>query len=166
MTEEQIPHINEIKEIVNKKRKNMKIEEEERVLPPSETPLPPLKKYIRKPKVEPIKKDIKEETIEEVLKEPIKEKELIKEEKIEEVIKYDNNHELKELLLEINKKLENLSIKKERKKVIKPKEINKTLDLSIDNKEIENIIEKDNKVSDNIIKDEKLQAFINGFLKR
>ena len=155
MEEEKIPHIKEIKEIVNKKRKNMKIEEPERVLPPSEVPITPPKKCNSRKKVVPIKEEPIEvkETLKEVLKEQIK-----------EPLKYENNNELKELLLEINKKLENLSIKKERKKVVKPKEIKKVLDLTINDKEIESIIEKDNKVNDNTIHDDKLQSFINGFL--
>ena len=155
MEEEKIPHIKEIKEIVNKKRKNMKIEEPERVLPPSEVPITPPKKCNSRKKVVPIKEEpITKETFETVLKEPIK-----------EVVINNDNNEWNELLIQINKKLENLSIKKEQrpKRIVKSKEIKKTLDLSIDDKELDKIL--DDKVIKTDVKDEKLQTFLNGFLQ-
>ena len=51
------------------------------------------------------------------------------------------------------------------KRVVKPKVVKKTLDLTIDDKEIDNIIENKNQ-SNNTIKDEKLQVFLNAFLNR
>ena len=102
MEEEKIPNIKEIKEIVNKKRKNMKIEEPERVLPPSEVPITPPKKCNSRKKVVPIKEEpITKETFETVLKEPIK-----------EVITNNDSCELKELLIQINKILESYQLKK------------------------------------------------------
>jgi hypothetical protein len=94
------------------------------------------------------------------------------------IINSDNDilNQLKELLLNQNEILNNLNIKKTRKpRVKKPVVERKTLDLTITDTDIKNIIENnnndknnnniDNKNKTETNTDEKLQAFLNAFKK-
>ena len=161
--EEYQPTIEEVKHIVDTKRKTKKqVEIKE---------LPELKSLIRKekkPKARAIKQVI-EEPIEEPIKEPIKE--LINDDtKLREL--QDDVYNLTNLIIDMMKSKPKIKPKTKPK----PRPVTKTLDLTISDKEIVNII-NDNNDNDNKNKptekpvkgssnDDKLKAFLDAMTKK
>lgn len=179
--EEQKPTIEEIKQIVDAKRKTKKHIDFKQ--PNEKVIIPEPKQIVRKQKKPKAVKEPIQEPIQELIQEPIKEpliefiQEPIKESKPESVKSFSNDIKLRELQDDIYG-LTNLVLEmmKPKNKIAKPKpkpkpkKIVKTLDLTITDKEIDAIV-NDKPIEKKVnIKgssnDEKLKAFLDAMIKK